>query len=74
MKTRLLDQSKTVDAQFKQTLKDLNKAEFAAWGLFIGVEHLFVHNCLNLRSHFLHNEGLPTPKSSWRLQIFIFVG
>lgn len=42
METSTFKQNKSVDTQFKQTLKELNKAEIAAWGLFIGVGILYI--------------------------------
>lgn len=42
METSTIKQNKSVDTQIKQTLKELNKAEIAAWGLFIGVGILYI--------------------------------
>lgn len=42
MKTRTLNKKEMVNTNLNQTIKSLNKAEFAAWGLFIGVGILYI--------------------------------
>ena len=37
MKTRTLKQSKSLDVKINKAVSELNKAEIAAWSLFIGV-------------------------------------